>query len=760
MKRKLLSFAFSALIASSGFAHNLIVNGGFELPDDGQKHLFITERTGWMSDDTVSNLNGAEHSTSMFGNYYWYNVNTAGTIYQPIDKITSDSATYSVSYVYGTVWNADGGNDTMYSVVYFSHYKPGSSIKNRKLIDSIATDVTSASWNSLVTATFKLPANTSYVGDSLVVEFATRVVDHHAVNNNTWAAADSIVVTKSVVAQLPIVNGGFELPDDGQKHLLITERTGWFSDDATSNDNGTEHSTSMFGNYYWYNVSTAGTIYQPVDKISSDSAVYNVSYFYGTVWNADAGNDTMYSVVYFSHYTPGTSIKNRKLIDSIATDVTSAGWNSLITASFKLPANASYVGDSLVVEFATRVVDHHMANNASWAGADSITILKKTGIYVGTASYNWTTFPIAKITDGKNLPSNFAPTMKLRWDKDSIYMIFNVNDTLITTNVSSDIWNDDNIEIYFDMTNGKVAQWPRTSGWPPSYSDNNGGRIPGSGYYQFRVVPDSSWTKYNGDAAATANLKYTKVKGGYQFNLNIPWDTLYAGFKPSVGTMIGFDVNVSDNNVTPNYRSQVTWNSPTTNIYADAALWGTLQFQLSGLFSQSVDASVPTLPKSLKDTVIKSKVTLTWDASTDNIVVDKYIVSYGTVTDTLIALKTGNKFMTDSLADGSYTFTVVAVDPSGNKSGKATAKVTIGTSVVNSTDVATLNFYPNPANNYINLKNIEPNSVVKFYNLTGQNVLTTTVQNGRIDISSFNSGIYVIKVESGNNTFISKLVKK
>ncbi len=460
MKKTLLNLVAGALIGSSGFAQNLLVNGGFELPDDGQKHYFITEGTGWLSDDTISNHNGTEHSTNMFGNYYWFNVNTAGTIYQPVDKITSDSAIYNVSYAYGTVYNADPNHDTVYSIVYFSHYTPGGSIKQRKLIDSVATDVTSAGWKSLVIASLKLPANSSYAGDSLVVEFATRVVDHHAVNTNTWAAADSIVVTKSIVAPIAVVNPGFELPDDGQKHYFITERTGWFSDDTISNHNGTEHSTNMFGNYYWFNVNTAGTIYQPVDKITSDSAIYNVSYAYGTVYNADPNHDTVYSIVYFSHYTPGGSIKQRKLIDSVATDVTSAGWKSLVIASLKLPANSSYAGDSLVVEFATRVVDHHAVNTNTWAAADSISIVKKTGMYEGTPSFNWTTFPIAKITDGKYLPSNFAPYVKLRWDNDSIYMIFNVNDTLITTTADNSIWNDDNIEVYLDMTNGKKAQWP------------------------------------------------------------------------------------------------------------------------------------------------------------------------------------------------------------------------------------------------------------------------------------------------------------
>ncbi len=68
---------------------------------------------------------------------------------------------------------------------------------SRTLIDSVATDITAESGKSTVKASLKIPAWVSYAGDSLAVEFATRVIDHHSANTNTWTAMDSVVVIKT-----------------------------------------------------------------------------------------------------------------------------------------------------------------------------------------------------------------------------------------------------------------------------------------------------------------------------------------------------------------------------------------------------------------------------------------------------------------------------------------------------------------------------------------------------------------------------------
>jgi hypothetical protein len=99
-----------------------------------------------------------------------------------------------------------------------------------------------------------------------------------------------------------------------------------------------------------------------------------------------------------------------------------------------------------------------------------------------------TVLDVAKELDAPNIAdtNDFKVTLTMDWDVDTLYMQFDVKDDSITATADASIWNNDNIEIYLDMTNGKVANnWPRTNGWPPAYQG-----LPG--YYQLRIVPDSA----------------------------------------------------------------------------------------------------------------------------------------------------------------------------------------------------------------------------------------------------------------------------
>jgi hypothetical protein len=70
--------------------------------------------------------------------------------------------------------------------------------------------------------------------------------------------------------------------------------------------------------------------------------------------------------------------------------------------------------------------------------------------------------------------------------------------------------------------------------------------------------------------------------------------------------------------------------------------------------------------------------------------------------------------------------------------------------------------YPNPAQNFIKLSNLNGAESLILYNLTGKIMLTQTVEADltEVDISAFDSGIYFIKIYSKNKSIIIKKIIK
>ena len=147
---------------------------------------------------------------------------------------------------------------------------------------------------------------------------------------------------------------------------------------------------------------------------------------------------------------------------------------------------------------------------------------------------------------------------------------------------------------------------------------------------------------------------------------------------PAAGTLIGFDVLLSDNDATASdaNRNQITWNSPTAKPFNDPSLFGVLKFvgSGSGYFESILDTGKTDCTRYSYRYTNGADVVITWEASTDNRVVHNYIVySKTTVLDTVLAKAADNSFKVTGLAAGSYTFGVVAMDVYGNKSAKTSA---------------------------------------------------------------------------------------
>jgi hypothetical protein len=372
-------------------------------------------------------------------------------------------------------------------------------------------------------------------------------------------------------------------------------------------------------------------------------------------------------------------------------------------------------------------------------------------------------FPIENIVFGTvDNAEDFTGTVNLSWDEDSIYLhIVIVDDSIVNAGASYQV---DNIEIYFDMDNSKNVHWPRNQGWQQAvdaaYDTND---------YQLRLVPDVPFATNNtarpggpSIVSGSENQVYTRTADGYEFILNIAWDSLLLGFNAEVGTNIGFDILHSDNDAVASdaNRNQITFNSPTVYPYNDPCLFGTLQLRTNGTFMRFLDTEAPTVPANLAAAVDQMDVVLTWDASTDNIVVHQYIIRQGaSPIDTILAKQTDNTYTVPDLAVGDYEFRVRAVDVYGQASGWTDAVAATVTSV-DENAIAKLKLYPNPANNVINISSVELIESVTITDIIGQEVMKVDINstNTQLSVEGLNSGVYFITVKFSEGSAVNRII--
>ncbi len=82
---------------------------------------------------------------------------------------------------------------------------------------------------------------------------------------------------------------------------------------------------------------------------------------------------------------------------------------------------------------------------------------------------------------------------------------------------------------------------------------------------------------------------------------------------------------------------------------------------------------------------------------------------------------------------------------------------TVGVKDINAFDFA---IYPNPVIDELTITTNETIESVQVLDLVGKTVISTSVVNGSVNVSSLKSGIYVVKVNSSNGAATSKFVKK
>ena len=79
---------------------------------------------------------------------------------------------------------------------------------------------------------------------------------------------------------------------------------------------------------------------------------------------------------------------------------------------------------------------------------------------------------------------------------------------------------------------------------------------------------------------------------------------------------------------------------------------------------------------------------------------------------------------------------------------------------INSQNAKAVKIYPNPVKNEINLTSKEPIVKLKLYDFQGKLILEKSNNTDRIDVSSFNSGVYFIEAVTNNKKSLQKVIIK
>jgi hypothetical protein len=256
----------------------------------------------------------------------------------------------------------------------------------------------------------------------------------------------------------------------------------------------------------------------------------------------------------------------------------------------------------------------------------------------------------------------------------------------------------------------------------------------------------------------STDVKYAVGSSGFELNnintflklATADWTELGAAGSASSAEFKKYSVALPTQGIVANFQFAGQETTNWTAVTGDTLWIGKMIFE---------DLAAPTAPGNLIASVDSSNVTLTWDASTDNQYIKGYVVSQdGTVLDTVTAIT----FEVTGLADGTYTFKVVAIDGSGNSSTASSVDATVNTAVPNAVhkqNAERLKVYPNPVSSTLQVNHVQDIIEINIINITGS--IVRTVHNTKsADVADLREGLYLIQIKTLSSTYSTTFIKE
>ena len=160
-----------------------------------------------------------------------------------------------------------------------------------------------------------------------------------------------------------------------------------------------------------------------------------------------------------------------------------------------------------------------------------------------------TSMPEAELAKGK---------VKLLWDKENLYALFQVKDAKLSASASDD-WAQDSIELFVDEKNEKAGEYQTDDA---QYRVNYEGKISGDGL---------------GYDSKNIKAKAKKIDGGYLVEMSVK----LSHAKREIGTKMGLDLQINDDPGTGSRGGISKWNHPENDSYQSTSNFGTVVLEAS-----------------------------------------------------------------------------------------------------------------------------------------------------------------------------------
>jgi endo-1,4-beta-D-glucanase Y len=181
----------------------------------------------------------------------------------------------------------------------------------------------------------------------------------------------------------------------------------------------------------------------------------------------------------------------------------------------------------------------------------------------GTVEAAWNNFTAANIANTNSgtvsSSADLSGTWKATWDNTNLYVLVNVTDDVKKNDSpSTNVYDDDGIEIYIDMGNTKTSTY-------------------GANQFQYSFRWNDA-TVYENKHSATTGVTFAKADPtgtSYVMEVKIPWSTLGAS-APAINALEGFEVMVNDDDDGGIRDGKMAWAATVDNTWQDPSLMGTV----------------------------------------------------------------------------------------------------------------------------------------------------------------------------------------